>query len=324
MEVAQLGERKLVELLTKNLYKGRAVVGAGEDDAAVVEVGGRWVVLTSDIMFESTHFPKGMKPESIGRKAAVANLSDIAAMGAKPVAMLFSFGVPPRFEFASFRSMMKSINRTCEEHSAAFVGGDTKKSDELTICGMGVGEVGRGRALRRCNARVGDVVAVTGEIGNAAAGLRVIEEGIKGYGKLADAFLNPKARVREGMALSGYAGAGMDVTDGLLFSAEEIARMSGVCMSIERKKIPISKEAREFVAEHELDEFFLLNGGEDYELLVTINKKIFKKARERVERVGGRLIEIGRVVEGRGVLLDGERVKAEGYDSFAQFKQKYF
>jgi len=318
MRAADLGERRLIQLLTKHLYRNRKVLaGAGEDDAALLSFGGKELVATSDIMFSSTHFPNGMKAEHIGRKIAIANLSDLAAMGAAPLAMLFSFGVPTSFEVAELRRVIRGINGVCSGYDAPFVGGDTKRARELTICGIAIGEVEKERALRRCNAKVGDVVAVTGEIGNAALGLRMMLKGIRKPSKLINAFTNPKARISEGRAIAECAvgTAGMDITDGLLFSAGEIARMSGVCLSLEGSRIPISREAREFARKYNINRNLLLDSGEDYELLVTIRNRRFGEVEERVEAVGGTLIAIGRVVGGKGVLLDERRVNAAGYDS---------
>ena len=320
MKAGKLGERGLIALLTKDLYRSKKViVGAGEDDAALISFGDMELVATSDIMFGSTHFPKGMKPEYIGRKVAVANISDLAAMGACPLATLFSFGIPAEFEVGELKGIVRGIDTICHDYDAPFVGGDTKKARELTICGIALGEIEKGEALRRSNARAGDVVAVTGEIGNAALGLKIILGGMKtgGYTRLVDAFLKPKARVKEGRAIAEcrVGAAGMDITDGLLFSAGEIARMSEVHISLESSKIPISKEARKFIGEHKVKERDLLNNGEDYELLVTIRKDAFENVRSRVEVIGGELTAIGSVKKGRGVLLDGKRVSTAGYDS---------
>ena len=320
MRAEELGERRLIELLVRGLYRNsRVVAGAGEDDAALLSFGDRQLVATSDIMFASTHFPRGMKPEHIGRKAAVANLSDLAAMGASPVAMLFSFGIPAGFEVAELRRVIRGIDAACSEYDAPFVGGDTKKAKELTICGVALGEVRKDGALRRCNAKAGDVVAVTGEIGNAALGLKIILKRMKiaDYSKLTNAFLHPRARVKEGGAIAECRAnaAGMDITDGLLFSAGEIARMSGVCLSLEKGRIPISEEARKFARRYGISEDFLLNNGEDYELLVTVRKNKFSQVRRKVETIGGSLVKIGHVVEGRGVLMDGKRIRTDGYDS---------
>jgi len=310
----------LIALLTKDLYRSKRVIaGAGEDDAALISFGDRELVATSDIMFGPTHFPKGMKPEYIGRKVAVANISDLAAMGASPLATLFSFGIPAEFEVYELKEIVRGIDAACQKYKAPFVGGDTKKARELTICGIALGEIEKGEALRRSNARAGDVVAVTGEIGNAALGLRIILGGMKtsGYTKLVDAFLKPKARVKEGRAIAEcrVGAAGMDITDGLLFSAGEIARMSGVRISLESSRIPVSAEAEKFAREHKVRRSLFLDNGEDYELIVTIQKGEFENVRDRVEAIGGELTAIGSASRGRGVLLDGRRVKTAGYDS---------
>lgn len=329
MEASQPGERGLIELLTRGLYRNaRVIAGAGEDDAALLSFGDSLLAAKTDIMLESTHFPKGMKPEEMGRKVAVANLSDLAAMGASPLALLFSFGIPANFDVAKLRRIVRGIDAACSQYKAPFVGGDTKKAGELSIGGFALGWVGKDEALRRCNARAGDTVAVTGEIGNAALGLRIMLGGGKagGYSKLLKAFTHPKARIKEGRAVAKckVSAACMDITDGLLFSAGEIARMSGVCLSLERESIPISKEARRFAKEHYVKESYLLNNGEDYELILAIRGERFEEVKNSVEHVGGSLIRIGEVIKGKEVLLDGRRVNTAGYDSLKPHYQKGF
>jgi len=322
MLVKDMGEKRLVEKITKKLYKNKNVlIGAGEDDAAVVNAHGKLMVLKSDIMFESSHFPKNMESYYIGRKVTVSNLSDIAAMGAEPLAVLFSFGLPENYKAEQVYEIIRGIGETCREYKTPFVGGDTKKARELTIGGAAFGILEKDEILKRSNAKAGDVIAVTGKIGDAALGLEVLLKRIRisrDNRNFVDAFLMPKARIKEGRAIakSKVGAAAMDISDGLLYTAYEIARMSGVKIELEREKIPISKYATQLCREVGVDHDYLLNGGEDYELLVAIRRSRFDEIRSRVERVGGKLIEIGEVERGRGVKLDGKIVEARGYDAF--------
>lgn len=322
MFVRDMGEKRLVERITSKLYKNENVIlGAGKDDAAVVNAHGKLVVLKSDMMVESSHFPKNIGSYYIGRRVTIANLSDIAAMGAEPLAFLASFGLPEDYEVEKVDEIVRGINETCMEYKTPFVGGDTKKAKELLISGAAFGVVGKDEILKRSNARPGDVVVVTASIGNAVLGLEILLRKI-GIGKknkeFVDAFLMPRARIGEGriIAKSRVGAAAMDISDGFLYTACEIAKMSGVRIDLEKEKIPISKDAIQLCEEVGLSSKQLLNGGEDYELLVTIKKSRFKRIKTKVEKIGGRLIEVGKVERGSGVRLDGKIVDARGYDAF--------
>jgi len=323
MLVSELGEKRLVEMFVRNLYGSDLVtVPAGVDDTASVAHCGEELVLKTDVMFSSTHFPAGMGFKAMGRKVAVANLSDIAAMGARPLALLMAFGVPPGMDSEDLEKVFDGINGACEEHRCPFVGGDTKKAKELTLAGMAVGACKREELLLRANAKPGDVVAVTGSVGAAACGMLILTKGLKLSpklsGPLVEAFTNPVARIPEGRAIASAApgSAGMDITDGLFYTAGEIARASGVGMRIYEGKLPFSNEARKFAHEQQhASPVRLLEYGEDYELVVCIRKKLFGKAKNAVEDAGGTLTEIGEVIGDKKIYLGSEPVDTHGYDA---------
>jgi len=325
MKLSELGEKKIVSALTKGLYtRDFITLSAGLDDAAAIHRAGEEIVFTSDIMFESTHFPKGMAPESIGWKAAAANISDLAAMGAQPLAFLASFGLPPSLELSFVQSISRGINDACRAHECPFAGGDTKKASELTICGSAIGSCkSEAGLIRRGNMRPGDVVCVTGSLGDAACGAQILLKGRKlnpqADRKLLGAFLKPKAQVKAAVALSALEArmAGMDITDGLFYSANELATISGCGIRIHEELIPFSPEARKFA--HEIlraSPVRILEWGEDYELLLAMRKKDFARANAAVEAVGGKLIPIGEAIKEKTVFLCDERVDVHGYDAF--------
>ncbi|MEM3400212.1 MAG: thiamine-phosphate kinase [Candidatus Micrarchaeia archaeon] len=305
-------EKMLVNRIREGISGGRNVlVKAGEDDAAIVRCGDTRIVVTTDMMFRRTHFPKAMRNEEIAGKIVAANMSDLAAMGAVPLCFLLSAGAP-KSEAQVIPRIVMHAQKCCMEYGASLVGGDTKKARELTLCGFAVGYMGEGcKPLLRKNARVGDVVAVTGEIGSAACGLMLVLEGRRD-GELASSFLKPRARVKEGIIFSEFPrAAAMDITDGLFYTAGEIARESGVMLSIESEKIPTSRAFEKFIYARGMDKSAMLNVGEDYELLVCMPKKTFEEAGEKVK-----LYEIGVVERGRGIKVDGKKVHAHGYDAF--------
>ncbi len=307
-------ERKIIAAALKGLtHPAQVLVGPGSDDAACVRVGSKTLVFTSDIMFESSHFPKKLFLESAGRKAVVANLSDLASMGAKPLYLIVALGIPKKY--SGLDSLIRGIKNTSREYGTSIIGGDTKCSRELTVSICAIGEITRkGKILTRNNARPGDIVAVTGNIGSAFCGLHSLLHGKRIHPTILRSFTHPSARIGVGLLLSRSCPrvATMDITDGLLHTASEIARQSKVKIEIKSKLIPISPLARSYSKKNKIPFTKLINTGEDYELLVAMGEKDFERARKRAN-----LREIGRVVKGEGVCLNGEKVKVEGYDAFA-------
>lgn len=315
-------ERELVKKITRALYaKKNVLVKAGEDDAAVVKIGGKRIVFTTDIGFRATHFPKQMSYREIGFKTICVNLSDLAATGAKPECALASIGITKQMKAKEVEELARGMNEACKKYNASLVGGDTKKAKELTVSICAVGEMLEGsKILQRNNARAGDVVCVTGEIGNAACGLdAMLKEKNKEkrrkneYTKLVLSFTRPIPRVREALILSKECErcAAIDSSDGLLFTLKEIAEASRVKIRIEKNKIPVSREAREYAREKKMNEKYLLDTGEDYELAVCMSKKDFEKVKKKVK-----LIEVGRVEKGRGLETNGKKTETKGYDAF--------
>ncbi len=327
MKLSQLGEKRIVEALARGLYASSSLsIPAGLDDAAAIRHKDSELVITSDIMFAPTHFPLMMPPEAIGRKVAVANLSDLAAMGAEPLALLVAFGLPPAMEFEFARRISSGIDSACREHGCSFAGGDTKKADILTLCGSALGVCsGEKEMLRRSNARPGDVLCVTGNLGDAYCGCQILLGKAKGEmdGKakerLISAFTNPRARLKEGRALAKLRSgiAAMDITDGLFASALELMNASGCGFKFESKKLPFSAEAKKFAhLQQHASPVRLLEWGEDYELLVSLRKKDFGKAKKAVEAAGGKLVAIGETVKDKRIFLDDEPVDVHSYDAF--------
>lgn len=322
MKAGELGEKRLVEMFVRNLFGSNMVtVPAGLDDTAAVAHGSEELVLKTDVMFSSTHFPPAMGFKAMGRKVAVANLSDIAAMGARPLALLVAFGVPPEMDSEDLEKVFFGINEACEEHRCPFVGGDTKKAKELTLAGMAVGACKKEELLLRSNAKVGDVVAVTGTVGGAACGMQILTKSLKFPSKLSaplvEAFTHPTARIAEGRAIASSApgSAGMDITDGLFYTVSELAKASKAGIRIHEGKLPFTKEVKEFARlQLKAAPVRLLEYGEDYELVVCIRKEKFAKAKEAVETAGGSLTEIGDVIKEKRVFLGSEPVDIHGYD----------
>lgn len=320
MKLAELGERKLVELLRRKFGKGREVeVGIG-DDAAVLRIGGELMVLTTDILFQSTHFPPQTTPEQMGWKALVVTISDLAAMGAEPIAVTFSVGLPPTTEVRELEKIADGMKRAAKKYGVSVVGGDLNEDEEVVISGSAVGKAER--VLRRCGARPGDLLAVTNRLGRASAGLYLLTRSLPvgRYRELLKALLEPEARVKEGKILtSGGATSAIDLSDGLALNLWQLAVESGVRMVLER--VPTHPLVERFSAEHGLDPLeFSQFGGEDYELLFTFPSDSREKLEKELRKVGSSLTVIGRVEKGRGVVWEREGklvpLPEQGYEHF--------
>lgn len=266
--------------------------GQAGDDCAVLPCGDALLVVTTDMVHEATDFPAGMTEWQMGWMAAAVTVSDIAAMGASPRALLIAVGLdrPERF-----RPVMEGASACCHRFGAAIIGGDIDRHRELTVVTTGLGLVGPKEIVRRRGSRVGDLVGITGVPGRAQAAL-------EGYPQFRTHLVEPQPRVEEGIAL-GRAGATtmMDMSDGLALSLHDLRAVNDCGYAIASEFLPLPEDVPV-----ERARSFALFGGGDYELLFTIPEAHFP-----VPGVDARII--GRVVRERGVLLDGEPLPARGY-----------
>jgi len=307
--VKELGERKIVELIVNVLEKmPNMVLPFGDDVSAVDLGGGRLAVLKSDMLVGMTDVPSGMSLWQAARKAVVMNVSDLAAKGVKPVALLTSVGFPSQFSKEAVRQIGMGLNTGAREYGAYIIGGDTSETSDLIIDCLFFGIGLKKEIMRRSGAMHGDILAVTGYFGKTSVGLKIIKELIECPPKLREELLKsvymPKARLREGVALAktGAVTSSIDSSDGLAWSLHELSKMSKVGFIIET--LPIANEVKRFSELHNLDtDHLVLYGGEEYELVVTIKPRGWIKAKEAVEKVGGKLVKIGFVTKETGIFL---------------------
>jgi thiamine-monophosphate kinase len=274
MQIKELGEINLLEQV-----RTWPLVEQTADDCAVLEyTADKYLLVTTDMLVEGTHFsPEINTWQEIGRKAVEVNLSDIAAMGGTPTSLFLSLGLPSDFDLQNIKQIYAGLAKA----GVPILGGDMVSADQVIINLTVLGEVKKNQVLRRSGAKIGDLVAVTGTLGQStASGYRLI----------------PKAKLAEGknIALSGSATSMTDISDGLARSIYDIAAESKVGIELDLNKVPVAKGAPLEQA---------LNGGEDYELLFTI-------------RAGSALpvpaAIIGKVVaSGQGTKLTGK-----GYEHF--------
>lgn len=290
-----VGEREAIEIVTKILDQDDFPLGL-KDDCAAIPMGNNYLLISTDMINERTHVPVGMSPYDMGWHVVAVNLSDIASKGGKPIGLEVAVGLPRGHDVGFLEDIAQGMDACARKYGTAIAGGDTKECYEVTLVGTSFGLVPKSKIMLRSGAQVGDIVAVTGELGGAACGYHSLKHGLDIESAVRRLF-QPHPRLAEGQALSrsGVATSCMDISDGLASSTYQVCAASGVSMEIEFEKIPAAGEISqiEFVPKEEI----LLYSGGDYELLVTIKPKNFKKARAAVKRKGGELTEIGKVVE---------------------------
>ncbi len=269
--------------------------GIGDDCAVLPLDGGVSLLFTSDMLIEDIHFTRTTtSPFDLGRKSLAVNLSDVASMGGRPTATLLSLSLPKNLESAWAEEFMRGYHSLSAEHNVALVGGDTTAStSQISINVTAIGQAPNANIKRRSDAQVGDIILVTGQLGDSAAGLHSLIREASAFGSLVDAHRLPSARIEEGIWLGSQSGvhAMMDISDGVASDIRHIASRSGVGVQINLDKLPTSHDFRT-----------ALCGGEDYELLLTASPNI---AEELItlfnERFRTQLTSIGVVIEGNSI-----------------------
>jgi thiamine-monophosphate kinase len=279
------------------------------DDAGVIDVEAGKLVVSSDVMSRKTHFPKGMSPFQMGRKAVIISLSDVASMGAKPLGVTVTFSLRKQ-DIEKIPDLAKGVNSACSEYGIKLLKGDTKQSYELIISSTAVGLCKK--VLTRSGAKPIELICLTGPIGDAACGLMILL-GKKKYKSefLVKKALEPRARAKEGLILADYATSCIDVSDGLIWSLYELSRLSKVGFALNSEKVPLSKDCIRFLAKTGLRLKDISSIGEDFELLFTIPKEKLSEIQKKIE-----VFVIGEVTEGSEISIDGETVEPEGYSTF--------
>ncbi len=334
--LSDLGEFGLIEKIKSAVKSNNPniLMGIGDDAALFKSTAGHEMVITTDMLVEGKHFDfKTISPWQLGAKTMAVNISDCAAMGAKPTVAVVSLGVPKDFPVKDIEAFYEGLNEWGESYGAQVVGGDTVSSDKFVVNVALVGEVEKGRALRRSRAKAGDALFVTGSLGDSAAGLYALQKpspkGKETESLLIKRHLCPVPRFNVGRALvaDSIASAAIDISDGLSSEIYHLCEESGVGAEIHEEAIPLSPSLIHFCGERELDPLtFALSGGEDYELLFTVPIPKISKAVQLPGSTGVMVKSIGRMVpKAKGITLiskDGKRtpLKKQGYDHFAKDK----
>ncbi len=294
----------------------RYFVRADEDDGVITGIGDDGAVLRPnpsldlvtvvDTLVEGVHFPAGFDAADIAYRAVAVNLSDIAAMGARPRWMTLALTLSKADE-AWLDAFATGLFEAASEHDVALVGGDTTSGEKIVVSVQITGEVGRDAAILRSGASPGDTIYLTGTVGDAAAALELMSAG-QSDDYLQNRFRRPSARVDYGRLLVGSASAAIDVSDGLFGDLGKLLAASNVGAELDLRQLPLS-EALQANFDAESQRRFALSGGDDYELC-------FTSAGASLPDAGGlRVTAIGQVTSGRSLVCRDESGIVEYVDS---------
>lgn len=338
-ELDQLGEFGLIEKLTAGFENKQptTIKGIG-DDAAVIDMGDKFQVVTTDMLVEGVHFDLAYVPlKHLGYKAVVVNLSDIYAMNAEATQITVSIAASNRFSVEALEEIYNGIKTACELYNVDLVGGDTTSSQSgLVISVTALGEVAKDKIAYRSGASENDLMVVTGSLGAAYMGLQVLERekavfkdnpaiqpALEGVDYILERQLKPEARkdIIHFLHDLGVKPTSMiDISDGLVSEAMHLCKSSDLGCAIYDEKLPIDHETHRVALEFELDpSTCALNGGEDYELLFSIKQTDFEKVKgNEFMSVIGHFTDKGsgmNVIERNGV---SQPMQAQGWDHFLE------
>ena len=329
-------ERDIIKRISQLVGKDCVglVQGIG-DDCAVIEKCDETVwLLTMDTLVESVHFDCAFHPpEQLGRKAVSVNVSDITAMGGKPVFALLSLGLPTGFDSQWLDRLCDGIINACRDYGCLLIGGDTVCSpDGIALTLTVIGEMKKHQVIYRHGARAGDTVWISGPLGYGAAGLDLFQSGnladIAEFSPLMEVHLNPQARTDLAplLADSGLVHAMMDLSDGLATDLSHLCKQSKVGARIMADQLPGYAElaaAATLLKQDQLD--WMVSGGEDYELLFTADPADSETLLQLTAKNNLTIYPVGTIIEGQGVTLIGkqkgipdneENISYQGFDHF--------
>lgn len=333
MKLSEIGEFGFIDRFS-GMFKHLLLpeyLGIGDDCAIIPFNDKEDYVVTTDLLIEDIHFLKDrITPAQLGYKSLAVNLSDIAAMGAKPAGSFLSIGIPPDTEVEYLDAVMKGYSELSQKYSVPLLGGDTTKSKKYLAINIGViGKCRKGEARLRSMAQSNDIIFVTGFVGDSAGGLKVLLNNLpetKDNLQLIQSHHLPEPHVNEGLWLVKHpeVHAMMDVSDGIASDLVHILKASRKSAIVDMDKLPVSDTLKRVALTERwnLDKY-VTSGGEDYVLLCTIKANNFDQINSGFQTAFGRdLIQIGGIVEGEpriNWMKNGKQVlfNQHGFDHFS-------
>lgn len=295
-----VGEFGVIDLVTTGVAQpASTLLGPGDDAAVVAAPDGRMVV-SVDMLVDGVHFRSDWAtPEQIGRRAALAALSDIAAMGAVPTALVVAISAPTETPIEILTGIAKGMQIAAGEVGAGVVGGDMTRSDQLTISVTVMGDLQGSTPVLRSGAKPGDVLAIAGRIGWAAAGLAVLSRGFRSPAVAVSAYRVPEPPLAAGIAAAAAGATSMiDISDGLLADLGHVSEASAVAIDVRTIALDVNPRLKEVASALGKDALvWVLTGGDDHALVATFPAGTTLPPPWQV---------IGSVSEGAGVTVDGQ------------------
>lgn len=336
-EISSLGEFGLIDHLTKNFeIKNASTIVTVGDDAAVIDHFGKQTVITTDMLVEGIHFDLMYMPlKHLGYKSVIVNLSDVYAMNATPTQITMSIALSNKISLEAIDEFYEGIYAACEKYNVDLIGGDTTSSQKGFIISVtAIGEVSPNQYVKRNTAQKGDLICVSGYLGGAFLGLTLMERekriflenpqiqpDLEGESYIVGRLLKPEARkdIIEFLATQNIVPTSMmDISDGLSSEALHISKQSNLGCRIYEEKIPIHPDAKQAALKFGLDPTVCaLNGGEDYELIFTIQQEDYEKIilSEEISVIG----HMANVEDGCKIISKGGNtfnIEAQGWKAF--------
>ena len=323
MDLREVGERNAIKRLQSTLGT-MGDVGRGEDDCAVVPLGdGRYLLASTDVLLGRSHMLPGTPPDVFGTFVVNTTVSDVAAMGGDPIGILTALAMPPATDLGWLMGLYRGIASAARDLDITVLGGDTKAASEPTVAGTALGVVDESMCMFRRGARPGDALVLTGPIGGPSLGFITPQRGGVYTRKALDRVYGVRARTEAGreMAASGHATACIDLSDGFAPALHQLLEASKMGAEVEWDALPIVDGLPEMASGQGLDlEEVALHWGGEYEILAAVDPSGVDDILATLDGLGLEPRVVGRVEEGRKVLLVREGSSADlsphGFDHF--------
>ena len=305
-----MAEFSIIERYFKRTSKSDVSLGIGDDSAIVTPPSSQQLVICADTLVAGRHFPLDTSAHAIGWKSVAVNLSDLAAMGAKPHSILLALSLPT-VDHDWLAGFSQGLFDCCDQFGVSLIGGDTTQSTQLTISVTALGWIEQGQAITRAGAQVGDYVCISGQIGDAAFGLQHLGH------PLQQRLDYPTPRCELGHLLRGLAHSMIDISDGLAQDLGHILKASQVGAILNLNELPISPALKSLPESQQLQ--YALAGGDDYELCFTISRQNYEKLLQLQPNVKTTII--GTVKQQYGLTFEKDgldhSLQFNGYQHFA-------
>lgn len=305
-----MAEFSIIETYFNRAHQHSVDLGVGDDSALLTPPPQQQLVICTDTLIAGRHFPLDTPAHAIGWKSVAVNLSDIAAMGAKPQSILLALSLP-QIDHNWLKDFSQGLYDCCDQFGVSLIGGDTTQSPHLTISVTALGWINTNQAVKRSGAQVGDYICVSGQVGDAAFGLQHPDHPLK------QRLDYPTPRCQLGQQLKGLASAMIDVSDGLAQDLGHILKASQVGARLQLEQLPIAPTLQQLTQAQQWQ--YALAGGDDYELCFTISPQNYQQLLQ--QQLDVKITVIGTITNSTGLTFekDGKDhlLQFQGYQHFA-------